>query len=96
MLKTDNNELMVKEKVAHFTKKMSEEIAINLINKSIKFDSNDFNLTKFIRENFILFESFDSKRIEFIQKFLSILGLIYAKQTINTIYIRVKKENKKV
>ena len=96
MLKTEDDELMVKEKVAHFTKKMSEDIALNLINKLIKFDSEEFNLTKFIRENFILLENFGSKRIEFIQKFLSILGLIYAKQTINTIYIRVKKENKKV
>lgn len=84
------------------TKKSIEELIFLSLESKIKLDKKDFSLTNFIRENIVFFvnklEKSTTSHIDFIYKFLLHCGIEEQKNTITTIYNRVKKEliNKEV
>lgn len=87
---------LIKDKIKIFTSEECKKTAIFLTENNIIFDKNNFKLAKFIRDNFNFFEvkllKYTDKRLDFIFNLLTNLGVDCTKETINTTYIRVKKE----
>ncbi len=89
-----------KELIQNNIKKNTQYYESELVNLSlkskIKLDKNEYKLTKFLRENMCVFISTVEKmtpyHIEFIHRFLLNCGINEQKNTITTVYNRVKKE----
>ena len=90
-----NKELIQLEIENHTQESILELVHLSLKSK-IKLDKNEYKLTKFIRENMCAFisivENVTPYHIEFIHRFLLNCGINEQKNTITTVYNRVKKE----
>jgi len=79
------------------TQKAIEELVILSLKSKIKLDKNEYKLTKFIRDNMSVFintvEKYTPYHIEFIHHFLLNCEINEQKNTITTVYNRVKKEH---
>lgn len=100
MLKGEQNAILLADNIAKYTQKECEKVAINLSKKSIKLDKENFKLTNFIRVNFKYFENdlskYTERKIDFIHKFLVFNGINITKESVNTIYNRLKNEEKNI
>lgn len=87
---------LIQKKIETHTKNAIEELVISSLKTKIKLVKNEYKLTKFIKENMCVFmdliEKETSFHIEFIHIFLLNCGIVEQKNTITTIYNRVKKE----
>lgn len=99
MLKGGINDILLAENIAKYTQKECEQVAMILSKKAIKFNKIDFKLTGFMRMNFQFFENklsqYTDRKIDFIYRFLLSNGMDITKESINTIYNRLKNEDKK-
>lgn len=91
-----NDSKSVQKRIEEHTKNAIEELVILSLKSKIKLDKNEYKLTKFIRNNMGVFLNIVEKNtpyhIEFIHNFLLNCGIQEQKNTITTIYNRVKKE----
>lgn len=91
-----NDKELIQLKIENHTQKAIEELVIFSLKTKIKLDKNEYKLTKFLRENMCVFISIVEKmtpyHIEFIHRFLLNCGINEQKNTITTVYNRVKKE----
>lgn len=87
---------LIKKNIEEHNKKAIDELVILSLNSKIKLDKNDYKLTKFIRDNMYSFvdivEKYTPNHIEFIYRFLLSCDINEQKNTITTVYNRVKKE----
>lgn len=92
-----NDKELTQKKIIDNTQKAIEELVVLSLKSKIKLDKNEYKLTKFIRDNIGVFiktvEKYTSYHIEFIHTFLLNCGVEEQKNTITTVYNRVKKEH---
>lgn len=87
---------LIQKQIEQHTQQAIEELVILSLKSKIKLDKNEYKLTKFLRTNICVFinvvENITPYHIEFIHRFLLGCGIEEQKNTITTVYNRIKKE----